>query len=237
MNEQQAHKILVVDDDHQLRRALGSILRARNYDVALAESGEQALSLATERRPDLVVLDLALPGMDGMTVCTSLRTWLQAPILVLSVRGEAADKIQALDLGADDYLSKPFVAGELLARVRALLRRADRSATPDPLIRIRDLDIDLARRRVTRNGDDVKLTRTEFDILALLAKHADRVVTVAQILREVWGHDYIDDVMTLRVHIGNLRKKIEVDRAVPRYIATEPGVGYCLVAELAARPV
>lgn len=225
-----APHILVVDDDRQIRRALGAILEARKYRVTFAESGEQALASALEQPPDLVVLDLTLPGRDGLEVCKALRTWMSAPILVLSVRGEAAEKIQALDLGADDYVSKPFVAGELLARIRALLRRSG-GAAAEPVLRVRDLEIDLGRRRVTRKGEEIRLTRTEFELLSLLARNADRVVTTRAILREVWGPEYVDDVMTLRVHVGNLRKKIEGDRSAPRYVATEPGVGYVFVSE------
>ncbi len=221
-------RVLVVDDDARIRQTLGSILSTRRYQVDFASSGEEALEIAMLSPPDLVILDLTLPDQRGFDVCRALREWLTAPILVLSVRDDSKDKIEALDLGADDYLCKPFVAGELLARVRALLRRTALRAGSEPVLKIRDLEIDLARRRLTRAGLEIRLTRTEFDILALLARNADCVVTTRTILQEVWGPEYLDDRMTLRVHIGNLRRKIELDRAAPRYVATEPGVGYVM---------
>ena len=219
-------KILVVDDEEQIRRALKSILSARKYDVVVASSGEEALDLAIDHNPDLIVLDLAMPGMGGLALCAELRTWYSAPILVLSVLGGDSDKIAALDTGADDYLTKPFSAGELLARVRALLRRSQSQATALPVIAAGDLEIDIAHRRVKRAGEEVDLTRIEFDILAYLAQNADCVLTSRMILQKVWGPEYADDTQTLRVHISNLRKKIEPHPSVPRYILTEPGVGF-----------
>ncbi len=219
-------KILVIDDEEQIRRALKSILGARNYEVILASDGEEGLDLAIDHSPDLVILDLSMPGMSGLEVCKELRTWYNGPILVLSVRSGEADKIAALDLGADDYLTKPFSAGELLARVRALLRRSSGQAAQPPVISAGDLEIDLARRCVTRAGQEIDLTRTEFDILAYLAQNADRVVTSKMILEHVWGPEYTEDTQTLRVHISHLRKKIEPHPSVPRYILTEPGVGF-----------
>jgi two-component system KDP operon response regulator KdpE len=177
-----------------------------------------------------VVLDLALPDRSGIEVCRELRTWMSAPILILSVRANEADKILALDEGADDYLTKPFSAGELLARIRALLRRAANLTSPPPIVTSGDLQIDIARRRVTRAGDDIALTPTEFDILAYLARNAGLVVTQKMILQEVWGPEWVEDAQTLRVHVSNLRKKIEPHPGGARYIITEPGVGFRFAA-------
>ena len=219
-------KILAIDDEEQIRRALKSILTARGYHVILAVDGEQGIDLAIDENPDLVVLDLSLPGKDGFAVCRELRTWCTTPILVLSVRGSESDKVTALDLGADDYLTKPFSAGELLARVRALLRRVSAQITPEPIITVGDLEIDLARRRVRRGEDYIDLTRIEFDVLAHLARNLDCVVTSKMILQEVWGPQYGDDKQTLRVHVSHLRHKIEPAGDAPRHIITEPGVGF-----------
>ena len=219
-------KILVVDDEEQIRRALKSILSARKYEVILAEDGEQAIDLAIDHNPDLIILDIAMPGMDGIEVCRELRTWYTGPILVLSVRAGDADKITALDTGADDYLTKPFSAGELLARVRAQLRRTSSTVVSLPAITVGDLEIDIAHRRVKRSGSDIELTRIEFDILAFLAQNPDCVVTSKMILEKVWGPEYGDDTQTLRVHVSHLRKKIEPHPSVPRFILTEPGVGF-----------
>jgi len=219
-------KILVIDDEEQIRRALKSILSVRHYKVILAASGEEGLDLAIDSNPDLVVLDLSMPDMSGLDVCKELRTWYTGPILVLSVRSSDTDKITALDLGADDYLTKPFSAGELLARVRALLRRAAGQAVPSPIVSSGDIEIDIAHRRVIRAGEEVDLTKTEFDIFAYLARNANCVVTSKMILENVWGPEYGEDTQTLRVHISHLRKKIEPHPFVPRYILTEPGVGF-----------
>ena len=219
-------KILVIDDEAQIRRALGSILSTRGYHVVFASDGSEGLDLAVDQNPDLMILDLAMPGMGGLEVCRELRAWYTAPILVLSVRGSDADKIAALDMGADDYVTKPFSAGELLARVRALLRRASGQAASRPVITVGDLEIDIAQRRVRRAGREIELTRIEFDILAYLAQNADCVVTSKMILEKVWGPEYGEDTQTLRVHISHLRKKIEPHASVPRYILTEPGVGF-----------
>ncbi|HEY3298518.1 MAG TPA: response regulator transcription factor [Armatimonadota bacterium] len=219
-------KILVIDDEEQIRRALKSILSARHYEVILAANGTDGIDLAIDHNPDLIVLDLAMPDMSGFEVTRELRTWYTGPVLVLSVRSGDVDKIGALDLGADDYLTKPFSAGELLARVRALLRRTAGQITPQPVIVAGDLEIDIARRQVMRRNEEIDLTKTEFDILAYLAKNADCVVTSKQILENVWGSEYGEDTQTLRVHISHLRKKIEPHPSVPRYILTEPGVGF-----------
>jgi two-component system, OmpR family, KDP operon response regulator KdpE len=219
-------RVLVVDDEEQIRRALRTILSSRKYEVALAASGEEALLAAIDAPPDLVILDLALPDMSGIEVCRDLRTWLTAPILILSVRSGEADKVAALDEGADDYLTKPFSAGELLARVRALLRRAASLQSPPPVVTAGDLTVDTARRRVTLAGASVALTPTEYDILAFLARNADCVVTQRQIIEEVWGPSWGDDAQTLRVHVSHLRRKIEPDPHGPHFIITEPGVGF-----------
>jgi two-component system KDP operon response regulator KdpE len=219
-------RILVVDDEAQIRRALTSILSTRGYKLEMASTGEEALLKAIDAPPDLVVLDLALPDRSGIEVCRELRTWMTAPILVLSVRANEADKIEALDEGADDYLTKPFSAGELLARIRALLRRAAALTSPPPVVTSGDLEIDIARRRVRRAGEEIALTPTEFDILAYLARNAGLVVTQRMILERVWGPEWVEDAQTLRVHVSNLRKKIEPHPGGPRYIITEPGVGF-----------
>jgi two-component system KDP operon response regulator KdpE len=223
-------KILVIDDEEQIRRALKSILSTRAYEVLLASGGKEGIEKAIEITPDLVILDVAMPGMNGIEVCRELRTWLSAPVLILSVRGGDADKITALDTGADDYLTKPFSAGELLARIRALLRRTSSQVITAPIITVGDLEIDIPHRRVKREGSEVPLTRIEFDILAYLAHNADCVATSKMILKQVWGPEYDEDVQTLRVHMSNLRKKIEPHPSVPRYILTEPGVGFRLAS-------
>lgn len=219
-------RILVIDDEEQIRRALKSILVARKYDVVLAVNGEEGIDAAIDSDPDLIILDMAMPGMDGLEVCQALRSWSKVPILVLSVLGADFDKIRALDLGADDYLTKPFSAGELLARVRALLRRSSHQVPAEPVIKAGDLEIDIGRRIVKRCGLEVDLTRIEFDTLAYLAQNADRVVTSKMLLENVWGSVYGSDAQTLRVHISHLRKKIEPHPAMPRHILTEPGIGY-----------
>ena len=219
-------RILVVDDEEQIRRALKSILSTRGYTLDMAVNAQEALIKAIDSPPDLVVLDLMLPDRSGIEVCRELRTWMTAPILILSVRAGEAEKIQALDEGADDYLTKPFSAGELLARVRALLRRAAALTSPPPVVTTGDLEVDIARRRVRLAGADVALTPTEFDILAFLARNAGLVVSQRMILEHVWGPEWVEDAQTLRVHVSNLRKKIEPRSGGPRFIITEPGVGF-----------
>jgi two-component system KDP operon response regulator KdpE len=221
-------RILVIDDEEQMRRALKSVLNVRHYEVDLAESAEEGLEITADRTPDLIVLDLTLPGMSGLEACERLREWYRGPILILSVRESDDDKIAALDLGADDYLTKPFSTGELLARIRALLRRTAGVESSSGEIRSGNLVIDLGRRTVTVDGETVRLTRTEFDILALLARNEGRVVTSRMLLESVWGPEYIGDTQTLRVHVSHLRKKIERSPDIPRMILTEPGVGFRL---------
>jgi two-component system KDP operon response regulator KdpE len=223
--------ILAVDDDAQIRRALSSILRTRGYAVELAVSAEDSLGKAIDHPPDLVILDLSLPDRSGIDVCRELRSWLTAPILILSVLSGDADKIAGLDAGADDYLTKPFSAGELLARVRALLRRSREAVTQPPVVTVADLVVDVARRRVILAGQEVgSLTPTEFEILVFLARNAGLVVTQRQILEHIWGAEWAENSATLRVHVSNLRKKIEPAGGDHRYILTEPGVGFRLAS-------
>lgn len=217
--------VLVIDDEEQIQRALSSVLQARHYRVELAGSAEEGIELTAEHTPDLIVLDLTLPGMSGLEACRQLRTWYHGPILVLSVRDSDEDKIAALDLGADDYLTKPFSTGELLARVRALLRRVAGADASVGRFVSGVLEVDFGRRQVTIHGEVIKLTRIEFDILAMLIRHAGRVVTSRMLIDSVWGPEYGADTTSLRVHISHLRQKIEAG-PVPRRIITEPGVGF-----------
>ncbi len=221
-------RILVVDDESALRRTLRANLAARGYDVVDAETGEEALRLAEAHPPDLVVLDLMLPGISGLDVCRALRASSSVPILVLSARGEEQTKVQALDLGADDYLTKPFGLDELLARVRALLRRLSATSTAGT-VHIGELVVDLAARQIWRGGAPLDLTPREFDLLAYLIRHAGRVVTHRVLLAEVWGPSYKNETQYLRVFINRLRAKIEDDPSHPRYIVTDPGVGYRMI--------
>ena len=223
-------RVLVIDDEEQIRRALRSVLSARHWTVDLAENGDRGLEAAATHTPDIIILDLTLPDITGFDVCRELREWYAGPILVLSVRGGEEDKIRALDLGADDYLTKPFSTGELIARMRALLRRAASGDASLSEVRTGDLLVDLARRRVIVRGEEVRLTKTEFDILAVLAHNLDRVVTSRMLFDEVWEPDYLGDNQTLRTHVSNLRRKIERPGDVPRLILTEPGVGFRLVS-------
>jgi two-component system KDP operon response regulator KdpE len=223
---ERAQRVLVIDDEEQIRRALKSVLTARHYEVDLAEDAERGIELTATRTPDIIVLDLSLPGMSGLEACRRLREWYHGPILILSVRSADDDKIAALDLGADDYLTKPFSTGELLARIRALLRRTQGVDASVMEVRSGDLFIDFAKRIVTVGGGPVRLTRIEFDILATLARNAGRVVTSRMLLDQVWGPEYAGDTQTLRVHMSHLRRKIEAPGDVSRYILTEPGVGF-----------
>jgi two-component system KDP operon response regulator KdpE len=220
-------RILIVDDEPAIRRFLKTVLTAHDYTVFEAVNGEQAVSQVSAQRPDVIVLDLGLPDMDGVQVTRVLREWSQTPIIILSVRGSESDKIAALDAGADDYLTKPFSSGELLARLRVALRRAAHNAS-EPILKTGALDIDLSRRLVTLDGEPVQLTPTEYDLLHALVADAGKVLTHHHLLRAVWGVGYDDEMHMLRVNISNLRKKIEPDATRPRYIITEPGVGYRL---------
>jgi len=220
-------KVLVIDDEPQIRRALRAGLERGEYEVIMAASGEEGLDLAALHNPDLVILDLAMPGTDGYEVCKQLRSWSKSPIIVLSVREGEDDKIQALDLGADDYLTKPFGIGELMARVRAVLRRAGVAEEQDePSFSCENLFIDFAHRKVTIAGQEVHLTPKEYDLLRYMVSNANRVLTHRQLLTKVWGPEYADDSHTLRVHIANLRNKIEATPERPRFVHTETRVGY-----------
>jgi two-component system KDP operon response regulator KdpE len=224
--ETQAH-ILVIDDEPQILRALRTILGAKHFKVTIASTGEDGLALAAASPPDLVILDLGLPDMEGYKVCARLREWTQVPIIILSVRDEERDKVRALDEGADDYLVKPFGIEELLARIRVALRHSiQMQGSPITSITAGDLVIDLTRHIVTRAGEEVKLTATEFKLLAFLAQNAGRVLTHQSILTRVWGQEYLDNVEYLRVFMSQLRKKLEDDPKEPRHLLSEPGVGY-----------
>ena len=220
-------RILVVDDEPQIGRLLKTSLGARGYEVAVASDGQAALDLAASWRPDLILLDLGLPIIDGLEVCRQVRAWSQVPIIVLTVRDAEQDKVAALDLGADDYLTKPFGTDELLARIRVALRHAARlSVTEEPVRHFDDLMIDLARRLVVVRGQEVHLTPREYELLRVLVLQAGKVLTHRTLLRAVWGGAYEQDVPTLRVFVTQLRRKIEADPSHPTHILTEPGIGY-----------
>jgi two-component system KDP operon response regulator KdpE len=223
-------RILVVDDEPAIQRFLRTALDTGEFSLHQAENGHSALAAAAALKPDIILLDLGLPDMDGVEVIKRIREWSQVPIIVLSVREREDDKVKALDAGADDYLTKPFGVGELLARIRAALRRSLQE-TPEPVYRIDELEVDLARRRVLVSGEPLQLTPTEYDLLRLLVVHAGKVLTHSQILKQIWGIAYLEQPHVLRVNISNLRHKIEKDPSRPRYIITEPGVGYRLRAE------
>jgi two-component system KDP operon response regulator KdpE len=220
-----ADSVLVVDDEAPLRRALLVNLRARGYDVETAPDGRTALDLAAKKQPDLVIVDLGLPDMDGLEVVRGLRGWTSVPIIVLSARAEQSDKVLALDAGADDYVTKPFGMDELLARMRAALRRG---AVSDerPVITTLDFSIDLAAKRVSTAAGEIRLTPTEWSILSILARHRGKLVGQRQLLQEVWGPRYGTETNYLRVYVAQLRRKLEPDHTHPRYLLTEPGLGY-----------
>ena len=223
-------KILLVEDEQQIRRYLRVTLGSNGYKLIEAEKGEDGLAMAGVEKPDLVILDLGLPDMDGLDFAKRLREWSSTPILVLSARGQEEDKISALDAGADDYLTKPFGTGELLARIRVALRHADRlsSGTADSSIAFGTITVDLARRVITKASEEVHLTPIEYKLLVILVKNAGKVITQRQLLREVWGQGYSEENHYLRVYMGQLRHKLEDNPARPKYIITEPGVGYRL---------
>lgn len=220
-------RVLVIDDEFQIQRAVARALTARDYEVATASTGEEGLGLMDVTKPELVVLDLNLPGLDGFEVCRRIRESSSVPILVLSVREDEADKVEALDLGADDYLTKPFGTDELLARVRALLRRAPLAAEPEARkFSIGQVEIDIDDHRVSRKGDEVKLTKTEWELLEELSRHPGKLLTHRWLLESVWGRGYAEDLDVLRVFISQLRKKVEPDPSRPQVIVTDPGIGY-----------
>lgn len=224
-------RILVVDDERAIRRFLRASLSTHGHTVLEAATGEEALAVAVEQRPDVIFLDLGLPDMDGIQVTQRLREWSQTPVIVLSVRDQEKDKIEALDAGADDYLTKPFGMGELMARVRGVLRRSLPGAA-EPVFSVGELQVDLSRRRVSLSGREISLTPTEYDILKVLVQHAGKVLTHQQIMLKVWGSSgYEEEAHLLRVNISNLRRKIEPDPTRPFYLITEPGVGYRFRAE------
>jgi two-component system KDP operon response regulator KdpE len=220
-------RILVIDDEQAIRRFLHTVLSGPDFTLHEAENGHAGLAAAAAFKPDVILLDLGLPDLDGIEVIRRVREWSPVPIIVLSVREREDDKVAALDAGADDYLTKPFGVGELLARIRAALRRSLQEI-PEPLFSSADLQVDLGSRRVAVAGVDISLTPTEYDILRLLVTHAGKVLTHGQILKQVWGIAYLEQPHVLRVNISNLRRKIEPDPSRPRHIITEPGVGYRL---------
>jgi two-component system KDP operon response regulator KdpE len=227
-----AQRILVVDDEAQIARVLRRSLAARGYEVQVASEGEEALEIFNSWAPDLVITDLSMPNMGGLELCRRVRSTSQSPIIVLSVKGEERAKVEALDAGADDYVTKPFGIDELLARVRAALRRA--SVVADHQVKILqtgDFQVDLGARIVKARGEELHLTPKEYDLLVYLIRHSNKVLTHRALLGAVWGGDYVEQTEYLRVFIGQLRKKIEPDPAKPRYILTEPWVGYRFNAE------
>ncbi len=221
-------RILIVDDEPAIQRFLATALAGGEFAVFQAENGHAALAAAVTVKPDVVLLDLGLPDMDGVEVIGRIRQWSQTPIIVLSVRDREADKVRALDAGADDYLTKPFGVGELLARIRVMLRRSLQQA-PEPVIRIDELELDLARRLVTLDGQPLALTPTEYELLRLLATNAGKVLTHRQILREVWGPNAEEQTHYLRVHMAHLRAKLEAEPNQPKHLRTDAGIGYRLV--------
>ena len=220
--------VLVVDDEPQILRALETTLRGAGYEVETAATGEAALTQAAVHPPEAVILDLVLPGKSGVEVCRELREWTQAPVLILSAVGEERDKVAALDAGADDYVTKPFGVDELLARLRASLRRA--TAPSDPVVKVGNLRIDLDKRAVYRDGELLQLTPHEFGLLRLFAVNEGKLLTHRTILREVWGPAYQQESHYLHVYVSQLRRKIEPDPSRPRHLLTEPGAGYRFVA-------
>lgn len=222
-------RILIADDDPQILRALRITLSARGYEVTTASDGRAALDAAAASHPDLVVLDLGMPGLSGVEVIQALRGWTTVPILVVSGRTESWDKVEALDAGADDYVTKPFAADELLARLRALSRRLPSESTEQPVVAFGDVSVDLAARVVTRAGATVRLTPTEWRLLEVLLRHPGRLVTRETLLTEVWGPQYTSDTGYLRLYLSQLRKKLEAEPASPRHLVTESGMGYRFV--------
>ena len=227
MSAENLPRILIIDDELAIRRFLHTVLSSEDFSLHEAENGHAGLAAAAAFKPDIILLDLGLPDLDGIKVITRLREWSHVPIIVLSVREHENDKVAALNAGADDYLTKPFGVGELLARIRAALRRSLQEV-PEPIYASNGLQVDLTRRLVTIHSEEVSLTPTEYDILRLMVTNAGKVLTHSQILKQVWGIAYLEQPHVLRVNISNLRRKIEADPSRPRHIITEPGVGYRL---------
>ena len=223
-------RILCIEDEPTLLRTLGANLRARGYDIDLVNSGELGLEVAAKKKPDVVIVDLGLPRMSGLEVIRSLRQWTEIPIIVLSARDTEFDKIGALDAGADDYVSKPFGMGELLARIRAALRRSN-SVEEMPIIATADFTVDLVAHRVTTRDGDARLTPIEWSLVEVLVRNSGRLISSRELLRAVWGPEYGDETNYLRVHMAHIRRKIEPEPALPRYFLTEPGMGYRFVNE------
>ena len=222
--------ILLIEDDPALRRALRTTLRSREFEVLEAATGETALVVAADGRPDVVILDLGLPDLDGLDVLRRLRVFSDVPVIVLTARDEQSEKVRSLDAGADDYVTKPFDTEELLARIRAALRRVPNAVAQPAVVRVDDLEIDLARRLVTRGDEPVHLTRTELTLLEQLVRHPGKLLTQEYLLREVWGPGYGTESNYLRVYVGQLRKKLGDDATRPRLILTEAGIGYRWIA-------
>ena len=222
----EGRRVLVCDDEPQILRALRVILRDKGFEVIPASTMQEALDAVAVRPPDAAIVDLILPDGDGVQVCRSIREWSDMPILLLSAVGDEAEKVRALDAGADDYVTKPFGPSELVARLGAALRRAHPSEADEPVLSADGLRVDLPARRVTRDGREVHLTPIEFDLLRAMVRNRGRLMTHRLLLHEVWGQGYEDDTQVLRVHIANLRRKIEVEPGNPRLIRTDPGVGY-----------
>jgi two-component system, OmpR family, KDP operon response regulator KdpE len=225
--EEKGFQVLVVDDEPEIRRFLRASLKTHRHIVFEADTGAGAILAIRERHPDLIILDLGLPDMDGVEVTRQVRSWSMTPIIILTVRSHEEDKIQALNMGADDYLTKPFGIGELLARIRVVMRRVGNTGT-QPIYQVGDLTVNLDRREVRLAGKEITLTPTEFDILSLLIQNAGKVVTQRQMIQKVWGAAYENESRLLRVNISNLRRKIEPDHNQPYYVLTELGVGYRL---------
>jgi two-component system KDP operon response regulator KdpE len=223
--------IVLIEDEPQIRRFLRATLGSHGYRLHEAETGEDGLIEAASRQPDVVILDLGLPDVDGLQVIRRLREWSKVPVIVLSARGQEGDKVAALDAGADDYVSKPFAVGELLARLRVALRHAAAGESGEPTFTVGDLTVDQIKRQVRVDGREVHLTPIEYRLLTLLVRHSGRVVSQRQLLKEVWGPGQTEQTHYLRVYMGTLRRKLEKDPARPRYLLTEPGVGYRLAAE------
>ena len=231
MDTQEPLTILVIDDEPQMQRLLTITLEAAGYRAFTADNGQAGLAAAAQRRHDLILLDLGLPGIPGIEVLKQLREWSQVPVVVLTVQDEETDKIEALDSGADDYVTKPFNSGELLARLRAALRRAGRGGQEEPVFHAGELTVDFGSRRITRAGQAVRLTATEFALLRLFIQHADKVLTHRYLLRSIWGPEQETQTQYLRVYVTRLRDKLEANPASPVRILTEPGVGYRFVGD------